>query len=278
MALRLGLALCGEGVAAAAHVGVLRALAERSVAPGALCGAGGGALAAALAALDGAPMQSAALSAALAGRRALGHPLGWEAARGRALSRALLALTEGAPMRACKTPLALPCVALLSGKGLAFTSVPGLRALSEPEGSGLVFTREAPLWLGVRAAMSSPGLIAPASWMDVPLVSAQEPEACALALRALGAQELLFVVPTYRPEGRTDGFTRCALCHARRFAKIEGARVLTPAMPRGVGALSARRATECEQAGYDCAARALDGLLTAWGVSGGRILPFRPRR
>ncbi len=274
MALRLGLALCGEGVAAAAHVGVLRALAERSVAPGALCGAGGGALAAALAALDGAPMQSAALSAALAGRRALGG----EAARGRALSRALLALTEGAPMRACKTPLALPCVAALSGKGLAFTSAPGLRALSEPAGSGLVFTREAPLWLGVRAAMSAPAWVTPASWMDVPLIAAQEPEACALALRALGAQELLFVVPVYQPDGRPDAFTRCALCHARRFAKIEGVHVLAPAMPRGVGALSARRATECEQAGYDCAARALDGLLTAWGVSGGRILPFRPRR
>lgn len=181
-------------------------------------------------------------------------------------------------MRACKTPLALPCVAALSGKGLAFTSAPGLRALSEPAGSGLVFTREAPLWLGVRAAMSAPAWVTPASWMDVPLIAAQEPEACALALRALGAQELLFVVPVYQPDGRPDAFTRCALCHARRFARIEGARVLTPAMPRGVGALSARRATECEQAGYDCAARALDGLLTAWGVSGGRILPFRPRR
>lgn len=278
MVLRLGLALCGEGVAAAAHVGVLRALAERAVTPGALCGAGGGALAAALAALGTTPLQSAALGAALVGRRALGHPLGWEAARGRALSRVLLALTEGAPMRACKTPLALPCVALLSGKGLAFTSAPGLRALSEPAGSGLVFTREAPLWLGVRAAMSAPAWVTPASWMDVSLIAAQEPEACALALRALGAQELLFVVPVYQPDAQPDAFTRCALCHARRFARIEGARVLTPAMPRGVGALSARRATECEQAGYDCAARALDGLLTAWGVSGGRILPFRPRR
>ena len=113
-------------------------------------------------------------------------------------------------MRACKTPLALPCVAALSGKGLAFTSAPGLRALAEPAGSGLVFTREAPLWLGVRAAMSAPAWVTPASWMDVPLIAAQEPEACALALRALGAQELLFVVPVYQPDGRPDAFTRCA--------------------------------------------------------------------
>ena len=119
----------------------------------------------------------------------------------------------------------------------------------------------------VKALCESIGLV-PIS-AHVPFVDMMaDPEKVLGDYAAIGCRYVAipYLTEEYRPG--TEGFRKT----------IEGARVLTPAMPRGVGALSARRATECEQAGYDCAARALDGLLTAWGVSGGRILPFRPHR
>lgn len=278
--MRLGLVLCGEGVAAAANAGVLRALAERAVDVHAVSGAGGGAVAAALYALglSSDEMQNAARRAAKEKRRLLDYPLPGSGRtegmlQGRGISRYLLSITKGAAMSECVRPLAVPCLAALSGKTLAFTSLPGMRSRS------VVFTREAPLWFAVRAAMSTPGLVAHVEWMEVPLVAVQEAAGCVQALLSMGAQEILLVSPQYQTPRTCDAFTLSALCRAHCFARAadERVHVIAPTLPQGIGALSLEASDACEQAGYEAAAQALDGLLECWGMQGARVLPFRRR-
>lgn len=278
--MRLGLVLCGEGVAAAANAGVLRALSERAVDVHAVSGAGSGAIAAALFAmgLSRDEMQNAAQRAAKEKRRLLDYPLPGSGRtdgmlQGRGISRFLLSVTKGAAMSDCVRPLAVPCLAALSGKTLAFTSLPGMRSRS------VVFTREAPLWFAVRAAMSTPGLIAHVEWMEVPLVAIQEASGCVQALLSMGAQEILLVSPRYQAPRTCDAFTLSALCKAHCFERPaeERVHVIAPELPQGIGALSLDASDACEQAGYAAAAQALDGLLESWGMQGARVLPFRRR-
>ena len=278
--MRLGIVLCGEGIGVAAHAGALRALAEHAFDVHALCGVSGGAAAAALYALGLSPeeMQIAAQGAAKERRRILDFAVFGERRAqglllGRGLSRRLLALTRGAVMSDCKRALALPCLAALSGKTLAFTSLPGMRARD------VVFTREAPLWFAARAAMSVPGLIAGVEWMEVPLAAAQAPHTCIQALQAMGAQQVLFLVPAYQAPAKTDAFTLSALLHAQRFLAAEGKDVhaVELALPQGAGALTFEAADACCAAGHTAMLRALADLTASWGIQASRVLPFPGR-
>lgn len=255
-------------------------LSERAVDVHAVSGAGSGAIAAALFAmgLSRDEMQNAARRAAKEKRRLLDYPLPGSGRtdgmlQGRGISRFLLSITKGAAMSDCVRPLAVPCLAALSGKTLAFTSLPGMRSRS------VVFTREAPLWFAVRAAMSTPGLIAHVEWMEVPLVAVQEASGCVQALLSMGAQEILLVSPRYQAPRTCDAFTLSALCKAHCFERPaeERVHVIAPELPQGIGALSPGRFGRM-RTGRICgcgtgAGRAARKL----GYAGARVLPFRRR-
>lgn len=276
----LGIVLCGEGAASVMHAGALQALHERGVRPYAICGAGGGAVAAALLAQGKGPaeIKEAACLASAKGRRLMDYAYGARREQGllmgRRLTRLLMEITCGAALRECAMPLMLPCEAALSGKTLVFSSRPAMQT------PGLVFTREAPLWFAVRAAMGTPGLLAGLSWMETPLLGVRDPQSCVRALRAAGAQKLLFIVPACEASGRCDAFEQSALRHARRFGGAMDGDVGVMAL-RAQAVQGVPKPWEVQSlisAGYEQACAALDGLMGALTGETTRVLPFRRPR
>ncbi len=277
--MRLGVVMAGVGADAAASAGALCALLKRGIEPYAVCGLGAGAWPAALyiTGLEEEQMRSAAALCARMGRRML-RPgasvrglLSGEATAlvhaGR-LERMLSAQAGNRLMGVCPRRGVLPCQMLHGARRVVFSS----RPFAPVEDAWV--TTQASISFGARAAMTAPPFLAPLCWMGAPLIADYDLAFGAKALRAMGAQAILVLLPARAPGHETDVLERTAGGFDGEAADLD-AGVLQLMLPQSAGALSVEQIVPIMQAGETAAQRGLDDVLARMGMAMCRVLPFK---
>jgi len=273
------------GVYAATQLGVLRALEESGLPPGALAGVGAGAWIAGLYACkpDAREVYAAIRQACGQGRRlldpdrraALG-PLYVSGRlqgliRGDRLAALFIKQTLGRPLSEVALPLAIPTVALPTRKTLVFSN------RYPPEDGEAVWTQQAPVSLAIQAAMCVPTLMRPALWMGVPLIGTAGLGEGMAALGQLGVKHALCVDASAQlPKGRLNVWDIAALSGTRTQPADcpPGWCMLSPRVPDTVHASALEALDICVEAGYNAAIEAIPRLKALMGGGLGKVLSF----
>jgi len=283
--LLFGVLFSGMGVYAATQLGVLRALEESGLQPGALAGVGAGAWIAGLYACkpDARGVHAAIREACGQGRRLLdpdrraalgplyvgGRLQGL--IRGDRLAALLVKQTLGRSLSEVEAALAIPTVALPTRKTLVFSNH------YPPEDGEAVWTQQAPVSLAIRAAMSIPALMRPALWMGVPLIGTAGLSEGMAALGQLRVKHALCVDASAQvPKGRLNVWDIAALCGPR--TQPTDCRpdwiMLTPRVPETVHASALEALDICVEAGYNAALETIPRLKALMGGGLGKVLAF----
>jgi predicted acylesterase/phospholipase RssA len=272
---------------AATQIGVLRALEEHRLAPGALVGIGAGAWIAGLYACNPSALEVHAAARALCrqGKR-LADPVrvGWARRdgehlpgliRGDRIAALLMEITARRALDELEIALAVPVIALPTRKTLVFASH------CPKDGGDMVWTQQAPVALAIRAAMATPMLLKPAMWMGVPLIGAAGLPAAAAALRQLRPLHAVAVdARAQRPHGKLDLWEIAALSVGAQDGPLPclpGWRTLTPRLPENVRVTSLEALDLCAEIGYAVAMEAMPRIKAMIGPCQGKVLPFPQR-
>ena len=277
------LALEGGGALAAAHAGVLRAMDEEGLRPGAVGGTSAGAVVAAAYALRGEYGDVALL---LAQAQALGNRLLDVNLRGLASGALQLLLrknfrtmgllkgdrlytwmndfTQGASLTEAALPIVIPAVDLLSGNVVAFAS----RRAAHP--GDTTWDTNATIATAVRASCSLPIAFVPHMEGGRMLVDGGVLENLPVqALLALGARKVLGVQVSAESEGAPPpddvvgiGIQTLRVMQRRLLLYEENAAaaLLRVILPKGSGIFSLDRLEEYAQYGYEAALYAMPRL------------------
>jgi len=278
-----GLALEGGGAMGAAHVGVLRALTENGLIPGALAGTSAGSMAAAAYAWRG---KIEDLEDLFAGVQALGPAildlnllgliqLVWALRtghtptlkgifRGDTLERLVFLHTEGATLAQAKLPLVITAVNLISKEQFLYSAqtpvVPGPAQ----------WQSQATLAEAVRASSAIPIVFCPLERMDAMLVDGGVLENLpAVALRRTGVRRILGVrlltedsasTPPANIFGIAKGTLDAVARQQERFQERAADQLLDVVLPAGSGVFSFDRMDAFTRIGYETTLAALPEL------------------
>ena len=278
--MRLGVVFAGDGVHAAANLGVLEDLYARGMEPYAVCGIHAGAWPAALfgAGHDMENMKKALHQAARMGKRLADGPLTFPWKRGGAsilrsgrIEHLLRAQTGDLMLALCPRRALFLCRAAVSGRRVIFSSQLYL------QDAGALLSMQAGAGFAARAAMALPPFLPPKSWMGNALVPDGDTAFACGQLLAMGAQRVLVVLPVPSPRRAPDALDLAGqhAMHAAAGALPPDACMLRVTMPDTVGALSFDGMLLCGQAGREAAQAQLDALFERMGMAQCRVLPFR---
>lgn len=276
--MRLGVVMTGVGAHAAASVGVMQALAQRGIAPHAVCAMGMGALPAAwfAAGMEMADMEKALHQAAGMGRRMMARTACERMARksmpeGERLNHLLGVQTGRRVLSLCPGAALFPCRMARSGQRVLFSTRPFMQ---EQEA---VLAMQASVAFAARACMALPPFLAPVQYMGSPLLGETDSGFCARQLLLMGAQRVLIVEPQPSPQRVQDALDLAGTALRLSDGKLpeEAVAVLRVRMPDTVGALSLSQLAMCSRAGQMAAERELDALFERMGMAFCRVLPFR---
>lgn len=276
-----GIALAGGGIRGAAHVGVLRALTEAGLRPRSVAGTSAGGIVAGLYAAGVTPEELAAIVREMAANGAsladpdIGGILGIAPdlllhrpcrcsglLKGDRMERYFREKTNGAAMGLLRMRTVIPAVDLETGLTAAFTnSLFGLRAVSEVK-----WTTQALLSEAMRATSALPAAFEPKRLGGMCLVDGGVADVLPVdLLLAAGEPNVLAVdvSESYRMPAHINipevAFHALSIMEIRlRQCRTHGEKfLLVPELPETDGVLNLPQMTECMEAGYTSARRAV---------------------